>query len=95
MTRPIKPHDVTGRLPPGATHLAREQRRRRNMAGRRYWNECAHGLTFDSACAAGLPVEEVRRRWPRLDGACPLGCSYHGVAYASPEHLAAGAWRDG
>lgn len=35
---------------------------------------------------------EVRRRWPRLSGACPLGCGYNGIAYASAEHYAAGDW---
>ena len=35
---------------------------------------------------------EVRRRWPRLDGACPKGCGYHGIAYASVEHYIMGGW---
>lgn len=35
---------------------------------------------------------EVRRRWPRLFGACPKGCGFNGIAYASREHLIAGDW---
>lgn len=35
---------------------------------------------------------EVRKRWPRLDGPCPLGCGYVGIAYVSAAHYAAGDW---
>lgn len=35
---------------------------------------------------------EVRRRWPRLSGPCPLGCGYAGIYYASPEHYEMGDW---
>ena len=35
---------------------------------------------------------EVRKRWPRLDGRCPLGCGYSGIYYASYEHYIAGDW---
>lgn len=35
---------------------------------------------------------EVRRRWPRLNGRCPLGCGYVGIYYASPEHYTLGDW---
>lgn len=35
---------------------------------------------------------EVRRRWPRLDGPCPLGCGYNGIYYASYEHYISGDW---
>lgn len=35
---------------------------------------------------------EVRKRWPRLCGECPLGCGFNGIAYASREHLYAGDW---
>jgi len=35
---------------------------------------------------------EVRRRWPRLNGACPKGCGFVGIAYASQEHYRAGDW---
>ena len=42
---------------------------------------------------AGNPASvEVRRRWPRLDGYCPLGCGYHGIYYASMAHYVAGDW---
>ena len=37
-------------------------------------------------------VIDVRRRWPRLDGACPKGCGYVGIAYASVEHYTMGDW---
>jgi len=35
---------------------------------------------------------EVRRRWPRLNGPCPLGCGYVGIYYASREHYILGDW---
>jgi hypothetical protein len=35
---------------------------------------------------------EIRQRWPRLQGVCPLGCGFQGIAYASSEHYAAGDW---
>jgi len=35
---------------------------------------------------------EVRVRWPRLSGTCPLGCGFNGIAYASAEHHEAGYW---
>lgn len=35
---------------------------------------------------------EIRKRWPRLNGICPLGCGYCGIYYASPEHYAMGDW---
>ncbi len=53
---------------------------------------CKHGVTFDPEAARGLPSEEVRRRWPRMGGHCPLGCGFYGVAYASLEHYVAGDW---
>jgi hypothetical protein len=37
-------------------------------------------------------AREVRKRWPRLDGTCPKGCGYHGIAYASFEHYTYGDW---
>lgn len=36
--------------------------------------------------------QEVRRRWPRLDGRCPKGCGFSGIAYASYEHYTMGDW---
>jgi hypothetical protein len=35
---------------------------------------------------------EIRKRWPRLQGTCPKGCGFVGIAYASPEHYIAGDW---
>lgn len=35
---------------------------------------------------------EVRKRFPRLSGACPLGCGYSGIYYASTEHYIYGDW---
>jgi hypothetical protein len=35
---------------------------------------------------------EVRKRWPRLNGPCPKGCGFNGIAYASYEHYISGDW---
>ncbi len=35
---------------------------------------------------------EVRKRWPRLHGVCPLGCGFDGIAYASYSHYIYGDW---
>jgi len=53
---------------------------------------CDHGVVFDQRAARDLPAHEVRRRWPRLDGACPLGCGYVGIGYASMAHYVCGDW---
>jgi hypothetical protein len=46
-----------------------------------------------AAFIAGPPgAAEVRKRWPRLMGACPKGCGYHGIAYASSTHYVFGDW---
>lgn len=37
-------------------------------------------------------TREVRHRWPRLDGPCPKGCGYCGIAYASTAHYIMGDW---
>jgi hypothetical protein len=37
-------------------------------------------------------AKEVRKRWPRLDGPCPLGCGFVGIGYASAEHYTMGDW---
>lgn len=61
----------------------------------RAWREedkCDHGVVFDPEGAHDLSAHEVRERWPRLDGACPLGCGYFGTSYASLEHYVAGDW---
>jgi len=52
---------------------------------------CTHGVAFDPKDTR-LPIAEVRRRYPRLNGDCPLGCGYHGIAYASMAHYVAGDW---
>ena len=42
---------------------------------------------------AGNPAtREIRRRWLRLDGQCPKGCGFNGIAYASMEHYTYGDW---
>lgn len=53
--------------------------------------ECDHGVTFDRK-AIGLSAPEIRKLHPRLVGACPRGCGYQGIAYASWEHYIAGDW---
>ncbi len=35
---------------------------------------------------------EIRKRWPRLMGACPKGCGFHGIYYASAAHYTFGDW---
>jgi len=37
-------------------------------------------------------AKKIRERWPRLYGACPLGCGYVGIYYASSEHYYMGDW---
>lgn len=65
--------------------------------------QCDHGISFDefewrNRCAVArlmggsMSDEEVRRRWPRLDGPCPKGCGYTGIYYASYLHYIAGDW---
>jgi len=68
--------------------------------------KCDHGITFDAEAARALlasgtvtnfilgndQAPEVRRCWPRLNGKCPKGCGYEGIAYASTEHYVAGDW---
>jgi len=49
---------------------------------------CSHGVMFDEKAAKKMRKEEIRRRWPRLEGRCPLGhgCRFEGVHYASERH---------
>lgn len=54
--------------------------------------ECNHGVAFDDEASRGLDAHEIRLRWPRLFGECPLGCGYRGIAYASLMHYVAGDW---
>lgn len=45
------------------------------------------------AFVMGSPGHSViRKRWPRLDGVCPKGCGYRGIAYASYAHYLYGDW---
>ena len=53
---------------------------------------CSHGVLFDPEAARTMNEDEVRRKFPRLDGRCPIGCGYSGIAYASVEHYIAGDW---
>lgn len=55
---------------------------------------CDHGVTFDFMAAQRekLGAAEVRKRWPRLFGACPKGCGYNGIGYASKAHMVWGDW---
>ena len=53
---------------------------------------CFHGVHFDYEAAKDLSSHEVRIRWPRLSGLCPLGCGYNGISYASAEHYTCGDW---
>lgn len=53
---------------------------------------CNHGITFDEEESEGLDEYEVQRRWPRLHGACPWGCGYVGIYYASAMHYIMGDW---
>ena len=58
---------------------------------------CDHGVTYDESAPSelgiGMPsAAEVRRRWPRMHGACPKGCGFNGIAYASFKHYIAGDW---
>lgn len=42
---------------------------------------------------AGNPkAAEVRCRFPRLEGKCPKGCGFEGIAYASQAHYILGDW---
>ncbi len=56
--------------------------------------ECDHGVTFDEIIVNRQQIASthVRNRWPRLNGTCPKGCGYHGIAYASRAHYVYGDW---
>lgn len=54
--------------------------------------ECDHSVSFDEKAAKELSASEIRRRWPRLDGLCPKGCGFNGIAYASFLHYVSGDW---
>jgi hypothetical protein len=56
--------------------------------------ECDHGVGFDKDMAERFKMtsNQIRSRWPRLEGTCRKGCGYHGIAYASYEHYIWGDW---
>lgn len=57
------------------------------------WTTCDHGVVYDSSkITPGMTATEVQKMFPRLSGTCPLGCGYHGIAYASMEHYTMGDW---
>ncbi len=54
---------------------------------------CDHGIVFDEEAAKTIScANEVKRRFPRLFGLCPLGCGYDGIYYASYAHYILGDW---
>jgi hypothetical protein len=54
--------------------------------------ECDHGVEFHESFAKMMSREQIRKRYPRLDGLCPKGCGYRGIAYASHAHYVYGDW---
>jgi hypothetical protein len=47
----------------------------------------------DIAFIMGNPSSsKIRKLWPRLNGQCPKGCGYNGIAYASYKHYILGDW---
>ena len=56
--------------------------------------KCTHGVTFDEEAVkdGNMSASAVRKIWPRLEGVCPLGCGYDGIAYASFKHYLWGDW---
>lgn len=54
--------------------------------------ECDHGISYDPRYGRQLNAHQVRERYPRLNGECPRGCGFRGIAYASQEHYLAGYW---
>lgn len=57
-------------------------------------DECDHGVHFNAEIASAyeMTFEEIRRHYPRLDGECPKGCGFCGIAYASQAHYVYGDW---
>lgn len=55
---------------------------------------CDHGVKFyeDYARQINMTSPEVRQFFPRLEGKCPKGCGFEGIAYASKAHFAYGDW---
>lgn len=63
-----------------------------NITNKEPANTCSHGLQFDLEAAKDLSVAEIRKRWPRLFGVCPLGCGFDGIGYVSSAHYVYGDW---
>jgi len=64
-------------------------------AAKKLLEETPQDPKLDPAVAfiMGSPAtSEIRKRWPRLDGVCPKGCGYMGIAYASYAHYIYGDW---
>ena len=53
---------------------------------------CDHGVFFDHDAAMYMTVQQIREFFPRLNGLCPKGCGFYGIAYASKEHYLMGDW---
>ena len=55
---------------------------------------CDHGLYFDRVYAdrLGLSASRIRELYPRLDGMCPQGCGFRGIAYLTLDHYVYGDW---
>ena len=83
-------------LPPGFNHRVTERAYEvQPTAGHLHTAQqvaCDHGVTFDQVAAAPMTVAEVRAKYPRLDGLCPKGCGFHGIAYKSTAHFVYGDW---
>lgn len=75
-------------LPPAPLELQPDALRHRSASK----PSCDHGVTFDQVAAAPMTVAEVRAKYPRLDGLCPKGCGFHGIAYKSTAHFVYGDW---
>ena len=54
--------------------------------------EAMEKVAFDIDAAAGLPVSEVRKRWPRIWWECEAGCGGRGVVYQDWDHYLYGDW---
>lgn len=56
--------------------------------------ECTHGVLFDEELVKNstMSSREIKTKYPRLHGKCPLGCGYEGIAYASYAHYLYGDW---
>ncbi len=63
------------------------------LAYKKTKDECTHGVVFDADDASSMATSyEVRKKYPRLDGKCLLGCGYIGISYVSMQHYMYGDW---